>query len=445
MRGYDCIEKKKRGKELNSEEIQFLINEFTEGSLPDYQMAAFAMAVYFQGMSDKEIGELTIAMEKSGEVIDLSAVTGQKVDKHSTGGVGDKTSLVISPIVAACGVKVPMMSGRGLGHTGGTLDKLEAIPGFCVDISREHFIEIVNKVGTCIMGQTGNIVPADKKLYALRDVTATVDSIPLIASSIMSKKLAEGSDAILLDVKTGSGAFMKTPEEAIELAEKIVAIGKQAGKNVGALVTNMDTPLGYAIGNANEVIEAVDTLQGKGPQDFTDLCEILAAQMLVLAGKGKFDFCRTMVRDTIASGAAFEKFCEMAEAQGGDSGYLRDTSRFENAEYSMELKAETEGYIYQMDTEGCGLVSVMLGAGRSVKEDVIDPLAGIKLVKKTGDYVRTGEILAVLFASEQGRLSSAADKLKNCYEITEYAPEQKPLIYTYIDQNGSHTADGFQK
>lgn len=432
MRAYDLIDKKKNGKSLNKEEIDFLINGFVSGEVADYQMAAWAMAVCFQGMSMEEIGNLTVSMAKSGEIIDLSAIEGCKVDKHSTGGVGDKTTLVIGPIVASQGVKVAKMSGRGLGHTGGTLDKLEAIPGVRTALSDREFIEIVNTVGICVAGQTKNLVPADQKLYALRDVTATVDNIPLIASSIMSKKLASGSDAILLDVKTGSGAFMKTREDAKELAEIMVEIGRKAGKKMAALVTDMDVPLGLTIGNALEVREAIDTLMGRGPEDFTDVCLELAANMLFLAEKGSTDQCMRLAKEAVSSGKALDTFARMVKAQGGDEAVVREPSLLPGACYTMKVKAPKAGYVEHMDTQGCGLAAVLLGAGRDKKEDQVQADAGIILRRKTGDRVEKGETLAVLHTSCEERLQAARDRLLACYRIGPVCPPVGPHILEYI-------------
>lgn len=432
MRAYDLIDKKKRGKSLSREEIDFLINGFVSGEVADYQMAAWAMAVCFQGMSAEEISDLTVSMARSGEMIDLSAIEGCKVDKHSTGGVGDKTTLVIGPIVASLGVKVAKMSGRGLGHTGGTLDKLEAIPGFRTALSEREFIDIVNSVGICVAGQTKNLVPADQKLYALRDVTATVDNIPLIASSVMSKKLASGSDAILLDVKTGSGAFMKTQEEAEELAGIMVEIGRKAGRRMAALVTDMDVPLGLTIGNALEVREAIDTLKGRGPEDFTDVCMELAANMLFLAEKGSMEQCVKLAEDAVSSGKALDTFARMVKAQGGDEAVVREPSLLPKARYTMEVKAPKSGYVEHMDAQGCGIAAVLLGAGRDKKEDAVQADAGIVLCKKTGDRVEAGEALAVLHTSCQERLKAAHDRLLSCYRIGPVCPSAGSHILSHI-------------
>ena len=435
MRMYDIIAKKKAGFELTYDEIKFAINGFVSGEIPDYQMSALLMAVYFKGMSNDETTKLTMCMANSGDTVDLSAIDGIKVDKHSTGGVGDKTTLVIAPVVAACGVRMAKMSGRGLGHTGGTVDKLEAIPGFNVSVSSEDFINIVNKIGLCVVGQTGNLAPADKKLYALRDVTATIDCVPLIASSIMSKKLAAGADCILLDVKTGSGAFMKTVEDSITLAKVMVDIGWGAGKRCAALVTDMDNPLGFAIGNSLEVIEAVDTLNGKGPQDFSDCCIELSANILELAGKGSAEQCVALVKDVIASGAALEKLCEMVEAQGGNADVIRDTSKFGEAPVIREIIATTSGYISSMDTESIGITSVMLGAGRETKDSPVDHLAGISLKKKTGDYVSAGDTLAVFHTSNESLIIGAQERFISALKISEAKPDLKPLVYAKIEKD----------
>ncbi len=432
MRMYDLIEEKKRGGALSAEEIRSMVRGFVDGEIPDYQMAAMLMAVYFQGMNDEEITALTLEMAHSGDMVDLSPIHGIKVDKHSTGGVGDKTTLVIGPIVSALGVKVAKMSGRGLGHTGGTVDKLESIPGLRTAIEREEFFRIVNENGIAVIGQSGNLVPADKKLYALRDVTATVDSIPLIASSIMSKKLAAGSDGIVLDVKTGSGAFMKTLDDSVRLAEKMVAIGNMAGRRCCALITNMDIPLGHAVGNSLEMVEAIETLKGSGPRDLTKVCLELAANMLCMADMGTVEECRVMAGKAIADGSALEALARMVEGQGGDPAYVREPERFERAPYACEVKAPKAGYITHMDTEGIGIASVMLGAGRSKKEDVIDYSAGILLKKKYGEMVETGDVLAVLYASDEGLFEGAVEKLLASYCIGVKEPEKEALVYARV-------------
>ena len=435
MRMYDIIAKKKTGLELTYDEIKFAIIGFVNGDIPDYQMSALLMAIYFKGMSNDETTKLTMCMANSGDTVDLSAIDGIKADKHSTGGVGDKTTLVVAPVVAACGVHMAKMSGRGLGHTGGTVDKLEAIPGFNVSVSREDFISIVNRIGLCVVGQTGNLAPADKKLYALRDVTATIDCVPLIASSIMSKKLAAGADCILLDVKTGSGAFMKTAEDSITLAKVMVDIGWGAGKKCAALVTDMDNPLGYAIGNSLEVIEAVDTLKGKGPRDFSDCCMELSANILELAGKGNADQCMAQAKAVIASGAAFKKLCEMVDAQGGNAEVIKDTTKFGEAPIIREIVATTSGYISSMDTESIGITSVMLGAGRETKDSPVDHLAGILLRKKTGDYIKVGDTLAVFHTSHELLIKGAQERFTSSLKISESKPDSKPLVYAKIEKD----------
>lgn len=435
MRMYDLIMKKRNGETLKEEEIRYLIEEYVAGNIPDYQMSAFLMAVYFKGMTDEETSIMTDAVAHSGDMVDLSGIEGIKVDKHSTGGVGDKTTLIIAPIVASCGVKVAKMSGRGLGHTGGTVDKLDSIPGMKTTLTQKEFFDVVNKTGLSVIGQSGNITPADKKLYALRDVTATVDNIPLIAVSIMSKKLAAGSDCILLDVKTGSGAFMKTLEDSIALAECMVRIGENSGRRTAALITDMDIPLGNNIGNSLEVIEAVETLKGNGPKDLTEICISLAGNMLYLAGKGELQECMTMAKDSIASGKALEKFIDMVEAQGGDSSVIKDLDKFKKAPFSYELKALKSGYITHMNTETCGIASMMLGAGRETKESNLDYAAGIILKHKVGDYVKEEEVIATLYASSKNLLEPAAEKLMGAFTIAEHNIKKEPLIFARIEKN----------
>ena len=436
MRMYDLIETKKRGGALTEEEIAYMVRGFVDGRIPDYQMSAMLMAIYFQGMNDREITYLTLEMAHSGDMVDLSPIEGIKVDKHSTGGVGDKTTLVVGPMVASLGVKVAKMSGRGLGHTGGTVDKLESIPGFKTAIPREEFFDIVNGNGIAVIGQSGNMVPADKKLYALRDVTATVDSIPLIASSIMSKKLAAGSDSIVLDVKTGSGAFMKTLEESISLAQKMVSIGCLAGRRCCALITNMDIPLGYAIGNSLEMTEAIRTLKGEGPEDLTRVCLELAANMLHMAGKGTVEECRGMAEESIHDGSALKCLASMVKAQGGDESFIWKPEQFESPSCAYEVKAPEEGYISHMDTEGIGIASVLLGAGRNTKEDAIDYGAGIILKKKYGEKVMPGDVLAVLYADSQERIQAGADKFLSSCTISQDAPGPETLIYARVSEYG---------
>lgn len=432
MRMYDIIMDKRNGSVLTDEQIKFVVDGFTGGSIPDYQVSALLMAIYFKGMNTHETAYLTDCMAHSGDMIDLSPIPGIKVDKHSTGGVGDKTSLVIGPIVAACGVPVAKMSGRGLGHTGGTIDKLESIPGFQTSIEKERFFDIVRDIGLSIIGQTGNIAPADKKLYALRDVTATVDNISLIASSIMSKKLAAGSDAILLDVKTGSGAFMKTLDASIELAQAMVSIGEHMGRKTVALITDMDIPLGHAIGNSLEVIEAVHTLQGHGPADFTEVCLQLASNMLYLAGKGELSQCRKLAEDAIASGHALEKLKAMAAAQGGDVSVLEDTEKFAKAPLTHKVLSPADGYISHMDTEHCGIASVVLGAGRASKGDPIDYSAGILLLKKVGEQVKKGDVLAELFTSQVNSIAEAERMLLQAITISDTKPPEEKLVYARV-------------
>lgn len=432
MRMYDLIESKKRGNALTKEEISYMIRGFVKGEIPDYQMSAMLMAIYFQGMNEEEITELTLEMAHSGDMVDLSPITGVKVDKHSTGGVGDKTTLVVGPMVAACGVKVAKMSGRGLGHTGGTIDKLESIPGFRTALPREEFFRLVNEQGIAVAGQTGNLVPADKKLYALRDVTATVDSIPLIASSIMSKKLAAGSDGIVLDVKTGSGAFMKDLDSAIRLAKTMVSIGTRAGRRCCALITNMDIPLGREIGNALEIKEAIETLNGQGPEDLTFVCLELAANMLFMAGKGEIETCREMAAKTLEDKSALQVFAAMVKGQGGDEAVVFHPEYLKQAAYIREVKAAASGYISHMDTEAIGIASVMVGAGRSRKEDSIDYSAGITLEKKYGDYVKAGETLAFLHASDEALFAEAERKLLSAISLTENPPEKEAYVYARV-------------
>ena len=430
---YELIMKKKNGEELSGEEIYAMIEGYESGKIPDYQISAMLMAICFQGMTKQETTDLTMSMVHSGDVVDLSPIEGVKVDKHSTGGVGDKTTLVIGPIVASCGVKMAKMSGRGLGHTGGTIDKLESIPGMRTNLSQEDFFSIVNKVGISVVGQHGNLVPADKKLYALRDVTGTVDSIPLIASSIMSKKLAAGSDCILLDVKTGSGAFMKNLEDSIELAREMVVIGEQAGKKIMAIITGMDMPLGSAIGNSLEVMEAIDTLQGRGPEDFTEICVTLASHLLQLAGKGDIQDCEKMVKKVISNGSAYQKCIEMVEAQGGDISVMKDYKLFPKTAYKYDVKAKKEGYIFHMNAEQCGIASMVLGAGRETKESKIDHAAGIILNKKTGDYVEKGEVLASLYSSSFDRIQRAEEILNQSYTFSRESVKKSPLILAKVD------------
>lgn len=433
MRMYDIIKKKRDGGELSTEEIRYFINGVTDGSVPDYQAAALCMAIYFKGMSVRETCDLTYAVRDSGDTLDFSAVNGLRVDKHSTGGVGDKTSLVVGAVVASFGVKVAKISGRGLGHTGGTIDKLEAIEGFNTAIPHADFIRQVNEIGFAIVGQSGELTPADKKLYALRDVTATVDSMPLIAASIMGKKLAVGDDCIVLDVKTGSGSFMKTVEDSVALARLMVDIGKNAGKKIVALITDMDRPLGYAIGNSLEVIEAVETLKGRGPKDLTEVCTELAAYMLSLAGKGSIETCKRLVAQSIANGSAFEKLKQMVKAQGGDVKLIDDTANFKKAKYSHKVICANRGYICKSDTEAYGLASLALGAGRNALGDKIDYSAGIILNKKTGDFVEEGEEIATLYSNDKSSFERAEKILLSATEIKDSKPGEEPLIYCTVE------------
>ena len=433
MRMFDIIRKKRDGLALSEQEIQWFVNNYVKGEIPDYQASALCMAIYFRGMSIEETTALTFAIRDSGDKLKFNNINGLRVDKHSTGGVGDKTSLVVTPIVATLGVKVAKMSGRGLGHTGGTVDKLEAIPGFKTDLPTEEFEEIVNRVGIAIVGQNATLAPADKLLYALRDVTATVDSLPLIVSSIMSKKLAADDDCVVLDVKTGSGSFMKTKEQSRELAEWMVAIGKAAGKRMRALITDMDRPLGYAIGNSLEVIEAIDTLKGKGPEDLTELSIALASHMLVISDRGNYEECERSVRRVIENGEALMTFANMVEAQGGNREWILNPELFPVAPHSMEVKAETSGYITGVDTEGYGTASLLLGAGRNTMADKIDFSAGIKLVKKTGDKVEKGDTIAILYTSEEHRFAAAAKRLIDATHIGSSKPDDAPLIYDIVE------------
>ena len=432
MRMYDIIHKKRNGGELSEEEIRFFIEGYTDESIPDYQAAALCMAVYFRGMTPKETSILTLAMAESGDQIDLGGIEGFTVDKHSTGGVGDKTSLIVVPIVASCGGKVAKMSGRGLGHTGGTVDKLESIPGFRTELNPDDFIKQVNGIGLCIVGQTGELAPADKKLYALRDVTATVESIPLIASSIMSKKLAAGSKGIVLDVKTGSGAFMKTVEESENLAKEMVAIGKSAGRSVTAVITNMDIPLGDSVGNSLEVIEAIKTLKGEGESDLTEVCLTLAAQMLSMVTGEDEKTCYSMATGAIDNGLAINKLREMISAQGGNANVVDDYSLFKQPKYTAEIFSECDGYIEHTDAEKIGIASVILGAGREKKGDPIDPSAGIVLKKKTGDYVKKGEPLAVFYTDDEGKIEGAKQEFLDAFTFGNERTQPQKLIYKII-------------
>ena len=428
MRMYDLILKKRQGKPLMKDEIQWMIREYTDGRIPDYQMSALLMAICFQGLDKEETYELTMAMARSGEMLDLSQIQGIKVDKHSTGGVGDKTSLVLTPIVASLGIPVAKMSGRGLGHTGGTIDKLESIPGFSTQLEDDAFEEQVNSIGISIMGQTKDLAPADKLLYALRDVTATVDQISLIASSIMSKKLAAGADAILLDVKTGSGAFMKEESDAIQLAKEMVEIGKSAGRKMTAVITNMDEPLGMAVGNILEVKEAIDTLKGNGPDDFVELIETLASHMLILGGAVKdFDEGLMRVRESIQSGKALDKFKQFVAAQGGDTKYIDHPELFEQADIIEEIRSEQDGFVGSIDAQEMGICSLILGGGRETKESVIDPTVGLVFSKKVADPVKKGDVLATIYGNDEEKVKRAVLHFKENYHIIEEKPT-KPIM-----------------
>lgn len=433
MRMVDIIIKKQNGKELTTEEIQFFVNGYTDGSIPDYQASALAMAIFFQDMSDRERADLTMAMVNSGETIDLSAIEGIKVDKHSTGGVGDTTTLVLAPLVAALDVPVAKMSGRGLGHTGGTIDKLEAIMGFHAELTKDEFIKLVNRDKVAVIGQSGNLTPADKKLYALRDVTGTVNSIPLIASSIMSKKIAAGADAIVLDVKTGAGAFMKTEEDAAELAKAMVRIGNNVGRQTMAVISDMSQPLGFAIGNALEVKEAIDTLKGEGPEDLHELVLTLGSQMVVLAKKADtLDEARAKLEEVMKNGKALEKFKDFLKNQGGDSSIVDDPSKLPQAAYQIDVPAKEAGVVSEIVADEIGVAAMLLGAGRATKEDEIDLAVGIMLRKKVGDKVEKGEPLVTLYANRE----NVDEVIAKVYDNIRIAAEAKApkLIHTLITE-----------
>ncbi|HGF7585322.1 MULTISPECIES: pyrimidine-nucleoside phosphorylase [Enterococcus] len=433
MRMVDLIEKKRDGNELSKEEIEYIVTNYTNGKIPDYQVSALLMAIFYQDMTNEEITNLTLAIANSGDVIDLSSLEGIKVDKHSTGGVGDTTTLILAPLVASVGVTVAKMSGRGLGYTGGTLDKLEAIPGFQIELSDEAFVRIVNESKVAVIGQSGNLAPADKKLYALRDVTATVDSLPLIASSIMSKKIAAGADAIVLDVTTGDGAFMKNIEDARRLAKTMTSIGKLANRETVAVISDMSEPLGEAIGNSLEVVEAIETLQGNGPEDLVEMCYALGSQMVVLAGKAKtIDEARTLLQEALESGKALAKFKEMIQNQGGDPTIVEQPERILTARYTMELPAKQSGVVSKIVANELGIAAMMLGAGRKTKEDDIDHAVGLKLHKKIGDTVTKGESLLTIYSNDE-EISSVVELLYKNIEIGESA--MKPtLIHDIITE-----------
>ncbi|MFS0950639.1 pyrimidine-nucleoside phosphorylase [Enterococcus thailandicus] len=426
MRMVDLIEKKRDGKTLTKNEIDYIITNYTNNQIPDYQLSALLMAIFYQDMTDEEITNMTLAMANSGDVIDLTSLNGIKVDKHSTGGVGDTTTLILAPLVASVGVTVAKMSGRGLGYTGGTLDKLEAIPGFKIELSDEEFIRIVNESQVAVIGQSGNLAPADKKLYALRDVTATVDSIPLIASSIMSKKIAAGADAIVLDVTTGDGAFMKNIEDARRLAKTMTSIGKLANRQTIAVISDMSEPLGEAIGNSLEVVEAIETLQGNGPEDLIEMCYVLGSQMVVLAKKAdSVEEARVMLQEALTSGKALEKFKEMIQNQGGDIRVVEKPELLLTARYQVELPAKSAGLVSKIIANELGIAAMMLGAGRKTKEDAIDHAVGLKLHKKIGDSVQEGESLLTIYSNTED-LSQVVELLYQNIEISDSA--KKPIL-----------------
>ena len=432
MRMYDIIKNKRDNKELTKEEIEFFVKGYTDGSIPDYQASALAMAIFFNGMTEKETATLTLAMAESGDMVDLSQFGDKTVDKHSTGGVGDKTTLIVAPIVASLDCIIAKMSGRGLGHTGGTVDKLESIEGFNTSLSPEEFFTQVKNTNIAVIGQTGNLTPADKKLYALRDVTATVDSIPLIASSIMSKKLAAGSHTIVLDVKCGSGAFMKTPEDAKALAEEMVKIGKNNGRNMAAIITDMNTPLGKNIGNSLEVIEAIEILKGSGAEDLKYVACALATEIVSLSKNISPEEAETLVKIAISSGEAFKKLKEWIVAQGGNGEWIENPEKFPKAQYKEDIIAENDCYISYMNAEEIGISSVILGAGREKKDDIIDMTAGIILNKKTGDIIKKGDIIAILYTNTESTIKSAKEKFLSAIEFSEEKPKEIPLIYEIV-------------
>ena len=433
MRMYDIILKKRANLPLSDKEIRFVIDGYVKGEIPDYQVSALLMTIVFNGMNARELGTLTLAMAQSGNMVDLSNIDGITVDKHSTGGVGDKTTLIIAPLVAACGGKVAKMSGRGLGHTGGTIDKMESIPNLKVSLEQDAFIDQVNKIGLAVIGQSEGLAPADKKLYALRDVTGTVDSIPLIASSVMSKKLASGAQAILLDVKVGSGAFMKNIEDARELAKAMVDIGKENGRSVKAILTDMDRPLGHAIGNALEIREVINTLKGHGPEDLTHECIIMAAHMLVLSRMCDYETALNRVQQALDSGAALERLRLMIEAQGGDGRVIDDDRVLTIGKFTYDVTSPQDGYITHMNTEQCGIASVMLGAGRTVKDGPIDYSAGIVMHKKTGDAVSMGERIATLYASDESLFTNAAQTYLAAITIGDTASKVMDTILDIVE------------
>jgi pyrimidine-nucleoside phosphorylase len=434
---YDIILKKRNGEELTKNEIDYFVQGYTQGSIPDYQASALLMAIYFQGMNKRETADLTLSMVNSGTTIDLSSIKGIKVDKHSTGGVGDKTTLVLAPMVAAAGVPVAKMSGRGLGHTGGTLDKLESIEGFRVDLQLDNFIKNVNEHKIAVCGQTGDLAPADKKLYALRDVTATVDNVSLIASSIMSKKIASGADAIVLDVKTGSGAFMKTLDDSFILATEMVDIGTNLNRNVIAMITEMNEPLGFAIGNSLEVIEAIETLKGNGPEDLLHLCIELGAAMLVLGGRTtNMEEAKQILQKTIDDGTAIEKLKDMVKAQYGNAEHINNTELLPKAKHIVDISSPIEGYVHGIDAEEVGRAALVIGAGRETKESSIDYSVGIVLIKKVGDKVAKNDIIAKVHINDMSKLEECKAKLFDAYDLSMQIPDKRPLIFGRVDKNG---------
>lgn len=433
MRMYDLIMKKRNGGTLSRDEIFFMIEGYTKGNIPDYQMSAMMMAIYFNGMDERETAALTMAMAESGDQLDLSGIQGIKVDKHSTGGVGDKTSLALTPMVSACGVKIAKMSGRGLGHTGGTIDKLESFQGFSTSLSEEAFIDQVNRIGISIIGQTKNLAPADKKLYALRDVTATVDNMSLIASSIMSKKLAAGADAIVLDVKTGSGAFMKEEADAMLLAGEMMTIGKNAGRKMMAVISDMDQPLGNAVGNALEVKEAIETLKGHGPADFTELCMTLGSCMLMVAEIAENEQqAREMLKEAVDSGMALDKLAELVEAQGGDKRMVYETDLLPKASSITPLLSEKDGYVEKIQCDEVGICSLILGGGRETKESAIDLSVGIVLTKKVGSHVKAGEPLAYIHSNEEAKRLACEERLRKAFHIGDKVKKEGAIIHQIL-------------
>jgi pyrimidine-nucleoside phosphorylase len=437
MQMYDLINKKKNKESLTTQEIEFIVTGFTDGTIPDYQMSAFLMAVCLNGMNHEETAALTVAMANSGDMLDLSQINGVKADKHSTGGVGDKTSMVLGPMVASLGIPVAKMSGRGLGHTGGTIDKLESFPGFSTSISTEQFINNVNEIGMAIVGQTANLAPADKKIYALRDVTATVDNISLIASSIMSKKLAAGSDVIVLDVKTGSGAFMKTLEDSLALAKEMVQIGTIAGRKTFAVITDMKQPLGNKVGNTLEVMEAIDTLNGNGPKDLLEVSITLASYMLFGAGKAEsVEDAKNLLYKTIEDKSALHKFSDFIKGQGGNSDAIFNTDLFPKASLEEAVEVQEDGYVTYIHTDEVGMTSLILGGGRETKDSVIDLSVGIHIHKKLGDSVQKGEAIATLYANDPAKLEAAKQRLLKAYTIGKEKPEKKPYVYAVVTKDG---------